>query len=315
MLPICLCISTVTERRVIRANAFLYFLGMYGSRKLSSFKRSSLILITSILSSSIAEVIFLLLVQNVPKTLKAVRETRPGAKLKGVVLMTKFISFFTMLVSLFESLFHKEEKGNESGFLYPMNLQFFAEGGEGDDSGDGGENGEGGDSGDGEQKFDKAYVEKIRKEAANYRTKAKELEGQLGEVSQNTMKKVLEALGINPDPNKAFEEQLQQAQLKAQEAETKANDRLIRAEIKLQATALGIVDEEAAYTLMAKEGVKVNDNGSVEGVKESLESLLTAKPYLKAQQNNRGGGEFNSGNNEGVKPKDLKEALALRYKK
>ena len=78
--------------------------------------------------------------------------------------------------------------------LLPLNLQFFSDeggdGGSGEGSGEGsGKSGNGqGGSGEGEGQgsgshgqtgFSKEYVEDLRKEAANYRTKLRNLEGAL----------------------------------------------------------------------------------------------------------------------------------------
>ena len=60
----------------------------------------------------------------------------------------------------------------------------------------------------------------------------------------------------------------------------RANDRLIAAEVKTVAIELKIVDAEAALALMDKSKIKVNDKGDVTGVKEALEALAKAKPYL-----------------------------------
>ena len=60
----------------------------------------------------------------------------------------------------------------------------------------------------------------------------------------------------------------------------KANDRLIAAEIRETGARIGLIDPEAAFTLMDKSGVKVGEDGSVVGVKEALEALTAAKPYL-----------------------------------
>lgn len=61
---------------------------------------------------------------------------------------------------------------------------------------------------------------------------------------------------------------------------SKANERLISAEIKSVGSALGLLDASAAALLMDKSGVKVKDDGSVEGVKEALEALKKDKPYM-----------------------------------
>ena len=59
-----------------------------------------------------------------------------------------------------------------------------------------------------------------------------------------------------------------------------ANGRLISAEIKAVGGSLGLLDADAASTLMDKSKVKVKDDGTVEGVKEALEALKKNKPYL-----------------------------------
>lgn len=128
--------------------------------------------------------------------------------------------------------------------------------------------------------FSKDYVEKLRKEAASYRTKAKELETNSQTQQQEMLKKVFETFGINPDPNLEFEKQLSAAQQTAQEAEKRANDKLIRAEIKSIGSELGIVDPEVAYLLVGKDSLVVKEDGSVEGVKEALEKVVQEKTYL-----------------------------------
>ena len=145
--------------------------------------------------------------------------------------------------------------------------------------------------------YDEAYVKKLRDEAAGHRTKAKDLEQKLAGASQDTMAKVLKALGLEPDPNKNYENQLAEAKKKAQEAEERANQRLIKAEVKVISSQLGIIDPDAALALMDKGKIKVNDAGDVEGAKEALEALLKEKPYLKGQPGNTqlGGGSNPAG--------------------
>ena len=69
----------------------------------------------------------------------------------------------------------------------------------------------------------------------------------------------------------------------------KANDRLIAAEVKTVSLELKIVDVDAALALMDKSKIKVNDKGEVTGVKEALEALTQAKPYLVGKQQQSGG--------------------------
>ena len=59
-----------------------------------------------------------------------------------------------------------------------------------------------------------------------------------------------------------------------------ADDRLISAEIRNAGSQLGLIDPDAAFALMDRSSVRVEDDGSVTGVRESLQELLRAKPYL-----------------------------------
>jgi|GEM_PF-3130431 len=128
--------------------------------------------------------------------------------------------------------------------------------------------------------YDEDYVKKLRDEAAKYRTKAKELETNSQTQQQEMLNKVFTALGINPDPNLEFEKQLTAAQQAAQDAEKRANEKLIRAEVKSISADLNIIDAEAAYLFADKAAFSVKEDGSVEGVREALEKVIQEKPYL-----------------------------------
>ena len=72
-----------------------------------------------------------------------------------------------------------------------------------------------------------------------------------------------------------------------------ANRRLIAAEIREVGAEMGLIDPEAALVLMDASGVAVNDDGSVSGVKEALETLLARKPYLAGRRRMSTGGRGN----------------------
>ena len=129
--------------------------------------------------------------------------------------------------------------------------------------------------------FDESYVQKLRQEAAGYRTKLKELETGLEQKQSDFQANLLKALGLDPDPSKQAESQIAEARTKAQAAETRANERLIKAEIKSISAELGLVDADAAYALMDKAGLAIDDDGTVTGAKEALDALILAKPWLK----------------------------------
>ncbi len=72
----------------------------------------------------------------------------------------------------------------------------------------------------------------------------------------------------------------EEADKKAATAMERANQRLIKSEVIAAATKLNVVDPDAAYALMDKADVVVDDDGNVSGVKEALDALVKSKPYL-----------------------------------
>ncbi len=86
-----------------------------------------------------------------------------------------------------------------------------------------------------------------------------------------------------------------EAQAKADKAIASANQKLIKSEVIAQATKLNIVDPEAAYTLMDKTNVSIDEEDNVLGVDSSLKSLIETKKYLigstKAQKTGDNTGE------------------------
>lgn len=128
--------------------------------------------------------------------------------------------------------------------------------------------------------YSETYVKELREEAAGYRVKVKQLEGNASNQQQELINKVFAALGISPDPNVEFEKQLSTATQTAQEAKKWATDKLIQAELKSVGTSLNLIDLEAAEKLVDKSTFVVKEDGTVEGVKEALEKLALEKPYL-----------------------------------
>lgn len=97
------------------------------------------------------------------------------------------------------------------------------------------------------------------------------------------------------------------------EAEKKANEdrvykskqRLIKAEVTTIGTELNIVDIDAVLKLMDLDGIDVNDNDDVEGVRESLEALIKSKPYLvKTNSNTNSNTKLGDDQNTNNKPKE-----------
>lgn len=194
-----------------------------------------------------------------------------------------------------------------------FNLQFFASddgGGSGDGSPGGTDNpnpGAGGGGGTGGPKtYTEDYVRALRGEAAGYRTQLRELENVLGTVKQH-----FGVEGDVSDWSKVLESHKAAQQQAIEQATSKAQTLLIKAEIKAQAADLGIVDAEAAEQLADLSGVKIGDDGAVTGVKEALTTLLEAKPYLKGAPKQVGGPSNPGAGNTGDKNPWSKEHFNL----
>lgn len=92
-------------------------------------------------------------------------------------------------------------------------------------------------------------------------------------------------------------------------AQQKANNLLIVAETKSISAELGFIDADVAFQLMDKANVKVDEAGKVTGVKEALEALKMAKPFLAAQQQTGGAWGQKQG---GSAPLTKEQILAIK---
>lgn len=86
------------------------------------------------------------------------------------------------------------------------------------------------------------------------------------------------------------ERKAQQAAAIPEEVQTQINERmqaadnrLIAAEVKSIGTRMNLVDTDAAFALMDKSGIAVDEAGNVTGVQEALDALVQAKQWLVAQ--------------------------------
>jgi len=67
----------------------------------------------------------------------------------------------------------------------------------------------------------------------------------------------------------------------------KVNDKLIKAEIRMQAAQLGFTNPEDAYHLADIAGLEVDEDGNVKGAAEALQELAKNKPYLLKPEGQR----------------------------
>ena len=109
--------------------------------------------------------------------------------------------------------------------------------------------------------YSKEYVEEIRKEAGDYRIRAK----QEAEKVEN-LQKALDARNAEIETVK-------------QETEKAANERVLRAELKAIAIKEGMVDLDG-LKLLDLSTVKIGENGEIEGAEALFKTAKESKPYL-----------------------------------
>ena len=72
------------------------------------------------------------------------------------------------------------------------------------------------------------------------------------------------------------------AEKRAADAQQQVASAMIASEVKVRASAMGVVDPDAAFVLLDRSNVRYDATEGVTGVDDALASLLEAKPYLKS---------------------------------
>lgn len=93
----------------------------------------------------------------------------------------------------------------------------------------------------------------------------------------------------------------------------KANQRILRSEVKAAAKGM-LADPQDAYKFLDLDSFEVDDDGNVDesAIVKALTDLVAAKPYLAAQGKRFQGGADGGTRNEGIKPSQLTEADVKR---
>lgn len=119
--------------------------------------------------------------------------------------------------------------------------------------------------------FSADYVKDLRKESAEYRNKAKELQRKAEEA---------EAKAAELNNNlKLSQEEAQKALNESKRLNSAFEQRVINAELKAAAMEAGLVDMDA-FKMVDVSKVKITDKGEVVGVKELIDDLKKEKAYL-----------------------------------
>jgi len=194
-----------------------------------------------------------------------------------------------------------------TSFLFPIvpiiSVEGEGEGGENSDNTDGensnadenGENREDGNNTSGQVVFkSQAELDSLLKNRINKAIKKtrEELEAE----KKNESLSELERLKLEKE----------ESDKKLIEATNRSNQFLIQSKVISIASKLKIRDPEAAFILMDKDDVSIDDNGKVLGIENSLKALIKDKPYLLDSGNNdsnnqdpqSGGDDQNAGSNK-----------------
>lgn len=118
------------------------------------------------------------------------------------------------------------------------------------------------------------YEVQLRAENKKRRLETKELTKKLADQEASTAKAIADAV-------KAAQEQAKKDRDdEFAERDKKANERVIRAEIKAALKAANVADEETGLKMIDASGISVNEAGDVVGVQEAITKLKTDKAFL-----------------------------------
>lgn len=120
-----------------------------------------------------------------------------------------------------------------------------------------------------EERFDAEYVKKLRAEAAQYRTRLRELEQK---VKAHEDEKLNET--------EKLQKKLSELEREAAEKARALQERTTEYEVKLKAANLGIIDPEAAWRLLDTAAIDFNEEGKPTNIEPLLKELIKNKPYL-----------------------------------
>lgn len=133
------------------------------------------------------------------------------------------------------------------------------------------------------------------------------VEARTQRAEKSVLKSLADQYGLNEaevtallDKAKADKAKELPAEAKRQiaEAQEKANNVLIAADVRTVGAEMGLVDADTAMLLMDKSKLTV-DGTKVTGTKEALEALKAAKPFLFAKKDEGAWGQKQTGQNDG----------------
>lgn len=142
-------------------------------------------------------------------------------------------------------------------------------------------------------------------------------EDDLGDAGKQALRRMKESLKEERRKRREAEAKLtaddDQADPKIAEALQKANDRIIRSEVKAQAAGK-LADPMDAHRFLDLASFEVDDDGNVdEGeIADAIDDLIKEKPYLAAQGGRRFKGSADGGARKEARPKQVSRAELAR---
>lgn len=148
-----------------------------------------------------------------------------------------------------------------------------------------------------------AFMARVKQEA---NSSLKTLAAELGYEDVSAMKEALKAKKEADDAAKTEsdknKEKAEQAEKQIQLLREQSKARLVNSELKVFAVQAGFTDPDDAVAFADRKMIEVSeDNDKVTGVKEAIDELIKAKPYLvgKPKPGSTGGGSVNPGGDGG----------------
>jgi predicted nuclease with TOPRIM domain len=123
-----------------------------------------------------------------------------------------------------------------------------------------------------EERYDAAYVRKLRAEAAEYRRKLRELERELRKRDEEKLSET-----------ERMRTRLSELERELTQRELELREHTLRYETMLRARELGIIDPDAAYRLLDLSGVEYDESGRPTNIEKLLRELVRKRPYLAGQ--------------------------------
>lgn len=122
-----------------------------------------------------------------------------------------------------------------------------------------------------QEQFSAEYVRKLRREAADYRKRLRELEQRVQQYEEEKLSET-----------ERLQKRLAEAEREITRLQQERQERLLKYEVQLAAGKLGIIDPDAAYRLLDLNLVEFDDDGEPQNIEKLLRDLVAEKPYLVA---------------------------------